>query len=232
MPHQCTKCGKIYSDASEEILKGCSCGSRFFYYIKQEKLEELKKEVQETISELDKADKDQIEKDIRELTGLDEKPDQPVILNLESVRVIKPGKFEIDIVNLFSKKRPLIYKLEEGKYIIDLAASLKTNKEEVNRKIRDPGNISDEEDSDEEEEKEDKESRKEDEVEEEANTINPTQDSSDQTSEKSSEEVNNKEKEYNKETEEEIESDDSEVSDDEEKEESEEKRKKQDDVLE
>ena len=140
MPHQCTKCGNIYSDASEEILKGCSCGSRFFYYIKQEKLEELKSDVQETIAELDKADKDQIEKDIRELTGLDEEPDKPVILDLESVKVIKPGKFEIDIVNLFSKKRPLIYKLEEGKYIIDLASSLKVDKDEVNKKIRDPKN--------------------------------------------------------------------------------------------
>lgn len=128
----------MYSDASEEILKGCSCGSRFFYYIRQEKLDELRREVRETITELDKSDKDQIEKDIRELTGLDEKPDQPVILDLESVRVIKPGKFEIDVVNLFSKKRPLIYKLEEGKYIIDLAASLKANKEEVDKKIRDP----------------------------------------------------------------------------------------------
>ncbi len=138
MPHQCTRCGKVYADASEEILKGCSCGSKFFYYIRQEKIEELKKEAQEAIEELDKADKIQIEKDIRELTGLDEKPEEPVILDLESVKVLKPGKFEIDIVNLFSKKRPLIYKLEEGKYIIDLASSLKVDKDEVNKKIRDP----------------------------------------------------------------------------------------------
>jgi predicted nucleic acid-binding Zn-ribbon protein len=49
--------------------------------------------------------------------------EQPVILDLETVRVLGPGKFEIDIVNLFRKDRPLIYKLEEGKYIIDLATS-------------------------------------------------------------------------------------------------------------
>lgn len=79
------------------------------------------------MEELDRADKDQIEKDIRELTGLDKTPDEPVILDLESVRVLKPGKFEIDIVNLFSKHRPLIYKLEEGKYVIDLASTLTAN---------------------------------------------------------------------------------------------------------
>lgn len=122
MPHQCTRCGEIYLDASEELLKGCNCGSRFFYYIKQEKLDQLKKEVREVMDELEKADKDQIEKDIRELTGMDEKPDEPVILDLESIKVIKPGKFEIDIVSLFSKNRPLIYKLGEGKYIIDLSS--------------------------------------------------------------------------------------------------------------
>ena len=159
MPHQCTKCGKVFPDAAEELLKGCDCGSRFFYYIRQEKFDEIQKDVQSVMQELEKADKDQIEKDIRELTGLDEKPDEPVILDLESVRVIKPGKFEIDIVNLFSKNRPLIYKLEEGKYIIDLASSLEVDKDKVKEKIRNPefdklvvgGDDLDDEDSDEDE---------------------------------------------------------------------------------
>ena len=126
MPHQCTKCGKVYPDASNELLIGCICGSKFFYYIRQEKFEQLQNEKDQILEELNKADKEQIEKDIRELTGLDKKPDEPVILDLESVRVIRPGKFEIDIVNLFSKNRPLIYKLEEGKYVIDLTSTLNT----------------------------------------------------------------------------------------------------------
>ena len=145
MPHQCTKCGKIHPDASEAILAGCSCGSRFFYYIRQEKVDEielgLKSEVKEALVELEKADKVQIEKDIREITGLEDKPDEPVILDLESVKVIRPGKFEIDIVNLFNKRRPLIYKLEEGKYIIDLSNSFKVDEEKVREKIRDPDNL-------------------------------------------------------------------------------------------
>lgn len=142
MPHQCTKCGKIYRDAAEELLKGCDCGSKFFFYIRQERLDEIKeesaKEMAEVIKELEKADKDQIERDIRDITGMANEPDKPVILDLESIKVIKPGKFEIDIVNLFNKRRPLIYKLEEGKYIIDLASSLKVDKEEIAKKIRNP----------------------------------------------------------------------------------------------
>jgi predicted nucleic acid-binding Zn-ribbon protein len=80
MPHQCTYCGKIYPDAAGELLSGCSCGSKFFYYIK----EGLMGQVQETIDELNNADKVQIEKDIRDITGLDEEPERPIILDLES----------------------------------------------------------------------------------------------------------------------------------------------------
>ena len=86
---------------------------------------------------LEKEEKERIEKDVREMIGIEE--EEPVILDLESVRVIKPGKFEIDIVNLFDRKRPLIYKLEEGKYIIDLAASLKIGLDEIiGKKIKNP----------------------------------------------------------------------------------------------
>ncbi len=67
-----------------------------------------------------------------------EKEDVPVILDLESVKVLGEGKFEIDVVNLFSKKRPLIYKLEEGKYIIDLASTIKSDFDEIHKKIRNP----------------------------------------------------------------------------------------------
>ena len=66
-----------------------------------------------------------VEKDIREMAGITDEA-APVILDIESVRAVGEGKFEIDVANLFSKKRPLIYKLEEGKYIIDLATTFKT----------------------------------------------------------------------------------------------------------
>ena len=77
------------------------------------------------------------------MTGLEEEPEKPVILDLESIKVIRPGIFEIDIVNLFSKKRPLIYKLEEGKYIIDLASSLNLDSDEINKKIKNPDSETD-----------------------------------------------------------------------------------------
>lgn len=125
MPHQCVKCSRILPMASKELLEGCSnCGGRFFFYIREDQLERIK----QNPIEIPEAEKASVERDIREMAGIVEE-NAPVILDLESVRVTGEGKFEIDIVNLFRKDRPLIYKLEEGKYIIDLATTLGRNKE-------------------------------------------------------------------------------------------------------
>ncbi len=67
-----------------------------------------------------------IETDILDMIGQKEdQEDQPVILDLETVRVLKPGKFEIDLVHLF-KKDPLVYKTGDGKYFIDIAETFRT----------------------------------------------------------------------------------------------------------
>jgi predicted nucleic acid-binding Zn-ribbon protein len=133
MPHQCVKCSRIISLGSKELLEGCEkCGGKFFFYIKQEQLDNIKRQ---TI-EIPEDEKDAIEKDIREIVGITDE-ETPVILDLESVRVIGNGKFEIDLVNVFNKKRPLIYKLEEGKYIIDLASTLDRSVKDL-KEIKNP----------------------------------------------------------------------------------------------
>ena len=52
MPHQCVRCEKLYDDGAEELLKGCSCGGKFFFFMKslpkEEKIklsEEEKKQI-------------------------------------------------------------------------------------------------------------------------------------------------------------------------------------------
>lgn len=124
MPHQCVHCSKIYPNASKELIEGCECGSHFFFYIREEIANKL--QINQPAIELKEEEKFEIERDVREIIGIDDE-EIPVILDLESVRVLGPGKFEIDIVNLFNKNRPLVYKLEEGKYIIDLASTLKAS---------------------------------------------------------------------------------------------------------
>jgi len=74
--------------------------------------------------EIPEKDRTRIEQDIRDIAGIIEE-DAPVILDIESIRVTGDGKFELDLIKLFSRERPLVYKLEEGKYIIDIASTLK-----------------------------------------------------------------------------------------------------------
>jgi predicted nucleic acid-binding Zn-ribbon protein len=120
MPHQCVRCNTLYPDGAKEILSGCSCGARLFFYIKKEHIQEGK----ELLSNLSVEEKREIEQDVTELVHLQGDDDRPVILDLESVRILEPGKYELDLVHLF-KKDPLIIKLEEGKYVIDLAQAFK-----------------------------------------------------------------------------------------------------------
>ena len=125
MPHQCVRCSTLYDDGANEIIKGCSCGGRLFFFIKKEKLEEAKK-VTDNL-QLTEEDKEQMEKDVFDLVGHDIDSEEPVILDLEAIRVSKPGKYELDLVHLF-KGEPLIFKLEDGKYMIDIAQSFKSVK--------------------------------------------------------------------------------------------------------
>ena len=123
MPHQCVKCSRIIPAGSRELLTGCAeCKGRFFFYVREEQLEKIKQD-QELVIDIPEDKKEEIEQDIREIAGITD-TEAPVILDLESKRAIGEGKFEIDVVNLFNRKRPLIYKMEEGKYIVDLAATL------------------------------------------------------------------------------------------------------------
>jgi predicted nucleic acid-binding Zn-ribbon protein len=123
----------MYPAGSRELLEGCKeCGGHFFFYIKEEQLKKLENNpVQIPAEEIKK-----VEKDIRELAGVTEEA-TPVILDIESVRAAGDGKYEIDIVNIFNKKRPLIYRVEEGKYIIDLSSTLSKDIKNL-KEIRNP----------------------------------------------------------------------------------------------
>lgn len=124
MPYKCVHCSKTYEDGSEQVLRGCDeCGRKFFFYIRKEQLARIKQEENQEI-EFFGQDKKQIEKDIREISGFEDE-ETPVFLDFESVKVIKPGKYAVDLGNLFATDKPRVYKLEDGKYIIDLTVKLK-----------------------------------------------------------------------------------------------------------
>ncbi len=114
----------MFEDGSNNILKGCTnCGGKFFFFVRKDALDKVKK----ATALLSQEDKLRMETDVREIIG-DEGEDEAVVLDLESVNITEPGKFQLDLVKLF-KGDPLVYKLEDGKYLIDVATTFKNMRE-------------------------------------------------------------------------------------------------------
>ena len=114
MPHQCLNCSSVYDSTDEAILKGCpNCGRKLFLYIKK------KPEKNEETVELSRREKEIVMKEVEEKIE-EEELDSPIFLKLENIKVLAQGKYEIDINQLLKKEKPLIYKVEDGTYVIDL----------------------------------------------------------------------------------------------------------------
>ena len=117
MPNKCVKCGKIHPDDADYLLKGCDvCGGKFFFYVSVDSI----KKATETIEKLTEEEIKEIENDIREVLPEEAKKDEAIILDLESIRVVKPGKYEIDVTKLF-RQRPIVIRIGSGKYRLDLS---------------------------------------------------------------------------------------------------------------
>ncbi|MEK6855254.1 MAG: Zn-ribbon containing protein [Nanoarchaeota archaeon] len=124
MPYKCVHCSEVYEDGSSQVLSGCDgCRGKFFFYIKPEQVEKIKEYKEEDL-ELSSSEKKQIEKDVRDISGIEDE-ETPVFLDFESVKIIKPGKYLLDLGNLFAINKPRVYKLEDGKYIVDLSSKLR-----------------------------------------------------------------------------------------------------------
>lgn len=129
MAYKCVHCSRLYDDGAEEVLTGCAdCGRKFFFYIKKEKLKEIEKKTLEEM-ELAPLEKEKIEEDVREIAGVSDE-ETPVFLDFESVKVLREGKYLLDLSKLFSGK-PQVYQLEDGKYIVDLSGIGKIEKEDI-----------------------------------------------------------------------------------------------------
>jgi len=100
MPHRCTKCGRVFADGDVSILNGCECGNNKFIYIPKDKGKEIE-EIKEQFESFER---------------------------IESVRIIEPGRYELNIEKLLSSGEIVIALQEDGKYAIHLPSLLKKKK--------------------------------------------------------------------------------------------------------
>jgi predicted nucleic acid-binding Zn-ribbon protein len=80
--------------------------------------------VEKEIDKLTPKEVAEIEQDIREIIEPEKlEKDETVVLDLEAIRVVKPGKYIIDVANLFTQK-PIVIRAGPGKYELDLSVLL------------------------------------------------------------------------------------------------------------
>jgi predicted nucleic acid-binding Zn-ribbon protein len=116
MPSKCTYCGKVHVDGAPYLMKGCDeCGCKFFFFVKEDALPR----VEEEMGKFSRNEISQMENDVRGLLP-DVAANETVVLDIEAIRVAKPGKYEIDVTQLFSQS-PIVIKVGPGKYEIDLS---------------------------------------------------------------------------------------------------------------
>jgi predicted nucleic acid-binding Zn-ribbon protein len=121
------RCGNVYQDNDSSILKGCSCGSTFFLYMRTPqdavKIEKIEEELKTKKTSLEKEIKRKIKIKKAEMKKIKEKIKpkrfRVIEFGIETVRIPREGVYEIDIDALM-KKQPLII-LEKGRvYFIHL----------------------------------------------------------------------------------------------------------------
>jgi uncharacterized protein len=134
MPHQCVRCGNLYEDGQIDIIAGCKCGAKMFYYIKPEKFKRLKDDAAKKPVQLKPEEREQIEQEVYDLIGNEIDREKPVILDMETIEVLQPGKYNLDLVKLFKANEPFIIKLEDGKYYVDLIENFSRLRESKTKK--------------------------------------------------------------------------------------------------
>ncbi len=124
MPHKCTQCGREFEDGSTKILKGCpSCGGKKFLYIREaERHDDVLKE--KTIEEIAR----DTGEDVLEVRADRRKAEIEVFERIESIRILGPGSYELNIEKLARSDEVVVGLEKEGRYVVDILSMAKKRK--------------------------------------------------------------------------------------------------------
>ncbi len=139
MPHKCTRCENVFRDGAAIILNGCpKCGWNKFLYVKDETTP-----LQGTIEKVGDTPippaASAFIKEVDELIG--NKPPQPeqkkpeikkdkeeVGDRVESVRILSPGSYELNLDSIMKRDEIVMALKEDGSYIVHLPSVFQKKK--------------------------------------------------------------------------------------------------------
>nr|WP_321497256.1 Zn-ribbon domain-containing protein [uncultured Methanolobus sp.] len=150
MPHKCTRCESIFVDGASVILSGCpNCGWNKFLYVKDEELENESPEgpeiaetegehvIDETSSEKTDEHSESIIREIDDILGVEKKESSVTEEEgerVESVRILGPGSYELNLDSLLDRKEIVMAIKEDGAYALHLGSVFKENKGKKKKK--------------------------------------------------------------------------------------------------
>jgi len=143
MPHKCTRCENIFKDGAAIILNGCpKCGWNKFLYVRDE--------TPAAVPNIGATTKGQISpeaskfiKEVDEMLGIKDEPAKPELKaeqkaettpkeigsRVESIRILSPGQYELNLESLLERKEIVMALKEDGTYIVHLPSVFKKKKD-------------------------------------------------------------------------------------------------------
>ncbi len=143
MPHKCTKCESVFRDGAAIILNGCpKCGWNKFLYVRDETTP-LPEKTEMSAGSIPPAASKFI-KEVDELLGNKAVPPQPVPPvpkelkvetkpeevgeRVESVRILSPGSYELNLDSIMKRDEIVMALKEDGTYVVHLPSIFQKKK--------------------------------------------------------------------------------------------------------
>ncbi len=121
MPHKCTKCGHVFDDGSPSVLTGCpSCGGSKFLYVK---LDKNGRAPRDTYSKQPPHVSPDASPKEHPTIPVDHQGTKVDPIRVESIRILGPGSYEINIPALIERKEIVMALKEEGNYVIHMPSA-------------------------------------------------------------------------------------------------------------
>ena len=147
MPHRCTRCGSIFEDGDSVILSGCpNCGWNKFLYVKKEvkgsenqanpALEEQKLDLESSLDEVVKSIDEALSSEQENKKPDPETERKTEEDRVESVRILGPGSYELNLDSLLERQELVMAIKEEGSYALHLPSVFKQKKEKNKTKLK------------------------------------------------------------------------------------------------
>jgi predicted nucleic acid-binding Zn-ribbon protein len=144
MPHKCTRCESIFKDGAAIILNGCpKCGWNKFLYVRDETPapeQVVKPDASASTGQISPEASNFI-KEVDEILGIQDDPKKlemkteqkeqtpkEIGNRVESIRILSPGQYELNLESLLERKEIVMALKEDGTYIVHLPSVFKQKK--------------------------------------------------------------------------------------------------------